>query len=51
MAYSIPILCKVSDQIISTTCLLYIKMELLECNTKTILQLEDFMKLGGSGIF
>lgn len=51
MAYNIPILYKESDQITSTTCLLYIKTELFECNTKTILQLEDFMTLGGSGVF
>lgn len=32
------------------TCLLYVKMELCEYNTKTLLQHEDFIKLGQSVI-
>lgn len=33
------------------TCLLYIKTELSECNTKTLLQREEITKLGQSGVF
>lgn len=44
MVYCIPILCKVAV-------LPFIYKDRIMCNTKTLLQHEDFIKLGQSGVF